>query len=134
VLWLGSAALWLLPANSSPDGVEQALQQAPSGTAWLSGLQSAAAGIAGGHGLEIAIAAACLSAGIGVAALLNRWVWAELALAVGVALVYLVLGQGLGGMFTGSGTDPGTGPLWMLLAVAVYGSSRRGKKSSAARS
>jgi hypothetical protein len=40
-------------------------------------------------------------------------------LAVAVAIV-LWLAQGLGGMLTGSGTDPNSGPLLALLALAFW--------------
>jgi hypothetical protein len=31
-----------------------------------------------------------------------------------------VIAQGLGGILTGSGTDPNAGPLFILFAVALY--------------
>jgi hypothetical protein len=42
-----------------------------------------------------------------------------IVLAVTVAVV-LWLAQGLGGMLTGSGTDPNSGPLLALLALAFW--------------
>ena len=52
--------------------------------------------------------------------LLDRWTQPLLALSVVIAMVYFVVGQGMGGVLTGSGTDPGTGPLLILLAASVY--------------
>jgi hypothetical protein len=35
-------------------------------------------------------------------------------------LAYWVVGQGLGGIFQGGATDPNAGPLFVLLACALY--------------
>ena len=61
-----------------------------------------------------------LSATIGLGVLLDRWTRPLLALSVVIAMVYFVVGQGMGGVLTGLGTDPGTGPLLILLAASVY--------------
>jgi hypothetical protein len=45
---------------------------------------------------------------------------ALLTLAIVLNGAYWVIGQGLGGIFTGSGTDPNAGPLFILLALALY--------------
>lgn len=120
VLWLGSAALWLLPANRAADATRDQIASAPSGAGWLSSIQSTLAAATEGHGLLIAIAAASLSAAIGLAVFLDRSATRSLALAVALALIYFAVGQGLGGILTGSGTDPGTGPLLVWLALAIY--------------
>lgn len=120
MLWLGSAALWLLPADRAPQAVSQAIAAAPSGAAWLSHIQGAAAVAASGRGLDIAIAAAAVSALIGLSVLLDRWSAPLLTVSVVTALSCWLLGQGLGGMLTGTATDPGTGPLLVLLAVSLY--------------
>ena len=119
-LWLGSAALWLLPANRSADAVHDQIANAPSGASWLSSIHSSLTAATAGHGLVIAIAAAGLSAAIGLTALLDRWTRPFVALSVVIALIYFVIGQGICGILTGSGTDPGTGPLLILLAIAIY--------------
>ena len=43
-----------------------------------------------------------------------------MALAVALALIYFAVGQGMGGILTGSGTDPCTGRLLVWLALAIY--------------
>jgi len=48
---------------------------------------------------------------------------AALTLAAVVALVTWVVGQNLGGIFTGAGTDPNSGPLLVLLAAAYWPAS-----------
>lgn len=120
LLWLGSATLWLLPANRADMAIHDAIENAPSGARWLSSIHSTVAAPTAGHGIAIAIGAASLSAAVGLAVLLARYARPVLALSTAIALVYLVIGQGLGGILTGSGTDPGTGPLIILLAITIY--------------
>jgi hypothetical protein len=127
LLWVVSAALWLLPANRADTAVHDAIADAPSGAQWLSGIHSTVAAATAGHGLALAIGAASLSAAIGAAVLLARCAKSALALSTAIALVYLVIGQGIGGVFTGSGTDPGTGPLIILLAISIYPLQRDGR-------
>ena len=48
--------------------------------------------------------------------------WRRTALAAGIAAAVLcgVFGQDLGGLLTGQATDPGTAPLFVLLALALW--------------
>ena len=119
-LWLGSGVLWLMPANRAAGAVHDVIANAPSGAGWLSSIQSSVAAATAGQGLAIAIIAAVVSAVIGLAVLFDRGTKPFLALSVVIAVVYFVIGQGMGGVFTGSGTDPGTGPVLILLAVWLY--------------
>lgn len=120
VLWLGMAWLWLLGANSSADATSDALNRAPSGVGWLTSVQHAAAHAAKGNGLVIAVTLALLSGAIGVGVASDRRPKELLAAAIALSGAYWVIGQGLGGIFTGSGTDPNAGPLFILLALALY--------------
>lgn len=116
VLWLGAAVLWLLPANDAAGSAHDAIATAPSGAPWLSGILSSAARGATGRGTTIALLLAAVSAGIGVS-LLYRWhVRLFLWVAIGVSAGYWVVGQGLGGVFTGQATDPGTAPVMIVIA------------------
>lgn len=120
-LWLLVAALWLLPANRASDATHDAIAAAPSGAHWLTNIQHAAANATSGAGLQIALVMAAISAAVAVFVALGwrpRWF---LALACVVSLDYWVLGQGFGGIFTGTATDPNAGPLFVLLAAAMYG-------------
>ncbi|HET7380437.1 MAG TPA: hypothetical protein VFJ24_10385 [Gaiellales bacterium] len=128
LLWLGSAALWLLPDNRAPQAVHDAIANGSSGARWLTSLQSTIATAAAGHGLAIALSAATLSAAVGLVTLAKRFGKLTMVLSVVVALVYWLLGQGMGGVLTGSGTDPGTGPLMVLLAIAMYPLHRPGRR------
>jgi len=54
-LWLGSAVLWLLPANSSANATHDAIAAVPSGAGWLTSILNTAADATAGHGTAIAI-------------------------------------------------------------------------------
>jgi hypothetical protein len=115
-VWLGAAVLWLLPANDAAGSTHDAIAAAPSGARWLSGILSSVAHGATGRGTTIALAFAALSACIGIS-LLYRWhTTVFLGLAIGVSAGYWVIGQGLGGVFTGQATDPGTAPVMIVIA------------------
>jgi hypothetical protein len=130
-LWLGSAVLWLLPANRTADAVQNQIASAPSGAPWLSNLETTVSTAAQGHGATIAIIASALSAAIGLLALPRRWGTPLLALTLVLALAYFVLGQGMGGILTGAATDPGTAPLLILIAVGLptYHTRRSGPRT-----
>ncbi len=115
-LWLGLAALWLLPANRGAGAIHDAIAAAPSGRPWLSGILDAASAATVGRGTTIAIVMALTSATIGLAVLYGWHPQTFLGLAIGLSIVYWIVGQGLGGVFTGRATDVGTAPLMILLA------------------
>jgi hypothetical protein len=119
-LWLAMAWLWLLGANSSANATRDAINAAPSGMSWMSTVQDWVAGAAKGNGLPIALVLAAVSAAIGVAVAIDWRPRQFLALAIALNLAYWVLGQGLGGIFEGGATDPNAGPLFILLACALY--------------
>jgi hypothetical protein len=119
-LWLVMAWLWLLAPSSSANATYTSIYAAPSGMSWLSTLQVWAADAAKGNGLLIAIVLAFASAAIGIAVYRNWHPRPFLLLAVVLSLAYWVLGQGFGGIFAGGATDPNAGPLFVLLAYAMY--------------
>jgi hypothetical protein len=119
LLWLGSAALWLMPANRTAGGAQGAIAAAPSGAGWLSHILSAAASVTAGHGVLIAVSAAVVSAAIGLAVLANWHPRPFLVLAIVISLVFWVVGQGLGGIFTGQATDVNAAPLAILFAAML---------------
>jgi hypothetical protein len=114
------ASLWLLAPNSSANATSIAIDAAPSGAASLANLQHSVATAVAGDGLLIAFILAGLSAAIGLTVAINWHPRAFLAAAIVLNLAYWVLGQGLGGVLTGSGTDPNSGPLFILFAIRLY--------------
>jgi hypothetical protein len=118
-LWLVMAWLWLVEAGGA-NGIANAINAAPSGMSWLSSVQDWFANAAKGDGSAIAIVLAAASAAIGVAVGVNWRPKLFLALAIGLNLLYWVVGQGFGGIPQGGATDPNAGPLFVLLACALY--------------
>ena len=120
-LWVGMGILWLLPANRAQGSVAGAIQGAASGEpGWLSHLDMAASNLFAGQGGSAAVVAATVSMVIGLGPLVTKRSWPFLLAGIAVALDYWVFGQAFGQMLTGGGTDPSTGPLVILLAVALF--------------
>lgn len=119
-LWAIMAWLWLLAPNSSANATSNAISSAPSGMGWLSSLQSTAARITSGNGFLIALILAAVSLAIGVAVGINWQPRTFLWLAIYLNIIYWVIGQGFGGIATGTATDPNAGLLFILLACALY--------------
>jgi hypothetical protein len=90
---------------------------------WLAALDRHAANLVAGHGpgLAVAVAAAvvfaCIAAGVLAPPNVAR---AAIAVAAVVAVAVWVIGENLGQLFSGSATDPNTGPILVLLAVAYW--------------
>ncbi|HLM95036.1 MAG TPA: hypothetical protein VK283_01905 [Acidimicrobiales bacterium] len=124
VIWLAMAALWLFPANDGPDGVGSELTSAArSSPTWLARFQTSLAGVVHDHGLTVSIALALLSLVIGIGPFVTRRVTVFLIVGAALSMDYWVLGQSFGGIATGIATDPNTGPLVVLLALAMFPNS-----------
>lgn len=121
-LWLLMAWLWLQFQNSGPQAISAQIRaEAPSGMGWLTSVQHWVASGVEGNGVWIGLLLALLSAAIGVSVALNWHPKPFLAAAIVLNLLYWVIGQGFGGIFEGGeGTDPNTGPLFVLLAMVLY--------------
>lgn len=119
-LWLVMAWLWLEAPSSGASAISTSVKAAPSGMSWLSTLQEWVAKGTHGNGLPIAIVLALLSAAIGIAVAANWRPKTFLTLAIIINLVYWVVGQGFGGIVEGGATDPNAGPLFVLLACALW--------------
>ena len=119
-LWLLVACLWLNGASSGANATRDAVLAGDSGFSWLSRLQSTVASAVAGNGLIVALTLAILSATIGAAVAAGWRPRFFLGLAIVLNIVYWVLGQGLGEVFAGGATDPGSAPLFVLLACAMY--------------
>jgi hypothetical protein len=122
LLWIEAGVLWLLSVNRSRNSIhDQIAGMAAAAPAWLAGAMKSLANTTQGHGVLIATI-------LGVASfVIALVVWtpgrpAVLVLGAMLSLGYWVFGQSLGGPFWGgAATDLGSGPLIVLLAVAVLG-------------
>jgi hypothetical protein len=119
LLWIAGGALWLLPANDSPDSLHGLFSSAPAGASWLSSLQSDAARAVAGDGRGLAIALATVSVAVGVSVFSQQAERIGLIASIPILLMGWVLVEGFGALFTGRATDVGTNPLLLLLAVQL---------------
>jgi hypothetical protein len=122
VLWASLAYFGLMAANRAP----QALRDVISGMAggepgWLASLDHGAASLVAHQGLAASVVLAVVLALIGVSVYLPASAArAGVVAAVILAALIWVFGEALGEIFTGSGTDPNSGPLLALLALAYW--------------
>jgi hypothetical protein len=118
VVWLGLAALALLPASGAIG--RTVADTTPGEPAWLAWTDAHAASALTRHGLLAAVVLAVVLVIVASGTFLpRRAARAVIVLAVALAAA-LWLAQGLGGILTGSATDPDTGPLLALLALAFW--------------
>jgi hypothetical protein len=127
-LWVGTAFLEGGYLNRSPMYAAQAMDNAAlTGPGWLHSSGQAVGGLVGTDGGLFALCAGVVQAVVGLGILWPRTRRAALVAGGGLALFYAVVGQAFGGVFSnglgimGSGaTDPGTGPVVILLALALW--------------
>ena len=124
LVWVGywslAAVLFLLPNNRTSTSVSSAITGMSSGepSAYSHFLNSFGNQFGSG-GVWTTWLFAIASLIVGFGPLLFRRPTPFLAGGGLLAAFFWVSGQGLGGIFTGSGTDPNTGPLIILLALAM---------------
>jgi hypothetical protein len=121
VLWGSLAYFVLTPASRAPQATSSMISDMASGEPrWLAWIDNHAASALSHDGLavSIALAIALIVVAIGVF-LPSPAVRATLLLALVLAAA-IWLAEGLGAVLTGSGTDPNSGPLLALLAIAYW--------------
>jgi hypothetical protein len=106
----------LLPANRAPEAISQLLSGNDGQPRWLSTIMNGLSRVADQRGTEISIVLAVCCAGVAVAMLSRPLARLAVIAAATLGIVFWIA-QGLGGIFTGHGTDPNSGPLLILLAV-----------------
>ena len=121
VVWGSLAAFALLPASRAPGAISDMLTDGADGApAWLAWIDTHAASALNHHGLAASIVLAVLLALVAVAVYLPApALRAAIVLAVVLAAA-VWLAQGMGELFTGMATDPESGPLLALLALAFW--------------
>jgi hypothetical protein len=121
VVWGSLAGLAVHPIISAPQVLAATIARSSAGQpAWLASVDDRLAALLSHHGLAAAIVLAAVLAVVAAGIYLPRpAIRGVLVLAI-VTAGALWLAQGLGGMLTGSSTDPGTAPLLVLLALAYW--------------
>jgi len=88
---------------------------------WLIALNHRAANLAAGRGVAVAVAAALMLAAVAFGVFLpTREARVVMLVAVALAVAIWVVGEDFGTLFSGSATDPNSGPLLVLLAAAYW--------------
>jgi hypothetical protein len=125
LLWGSLSYFTVQPANRAPQALSGQISAMTAGQpSWLSSLGQHAAALLAGQGLLASALLATVLAVVAVGVYLPRpAARAVLLLAVLLAAATWLVGQALGGVLTGMGTDPGTGPLLILLAAAYWPST-----------
>ncbi len=122
VLWGSLAYFAVTPANRAPQAVHGMIAAMAAGEpGWLAALDRPSAALVAHQGLaaSIALAAALaiVAAGVYLPPPLAR---ATLLLALAVTAVIWAVGEAFGTILAGGGTDPNSGPLLALLALAYW--------------
>jgi hypothetical protein len=122
-IWVDAALMTLLPANRSAAAVRSQLQLVATQTpGWLGRIDRwAIDGVShlGGASVGLLVAVPAL---VGLAGL-GPWRWRRWAAGLGivVALFVWIVGEAFGQLASSSATDPNTGPLLVLCALALTG-------------
>ena len=123
LLWL---ALWgcfahylLLPANRAPDAITHVFSATDGQPRWVAATMTLFAQAAGHRGTQISVVLAVACAVVALGVFSRRARRPVLVIAAGLGLLFWIA-EGFGGIFTGQGTDPNTGPLLILLAASYW--------------
>ena len=122
VLWGSLAYFAVQAANRTSQGLHDMIAGMASGEpGWVASIDRGAAALLAHHGLQASIVLAVMLAIIAIGVFLPApAARAAVVLAIVVAAVIWIAGQDFGAIFTGSGTDPNSGLLLALLAVAYW--------------
>jgi hypothetical protein len=122
LLWGSLAWFAVAPASRNAQGLHDLIAAMTSGEpGWLATTGNVTAGLVAHRGGLASVVMAIVLVVVAAGVLLPAWpARVTLVLAIVVAAVFWVPGEALGGLFTGSATDPNTGPLLMLLALAYW--------------
>jgi hypothetical protein len=120
--WAGLAVLALLGSGRSPQGLHDLIVSlSPGEPGWLQAVDRHAGSLISHEGLAVALGLVAVCAVVALGVFLPvRWARATLVLAVVSAVVIWVVGQDFGTILAGGATDPNSGPLLVLFALAYW--------------
>ncbi len=134
VLWVGGAILQVQPVYPFPAVLASTISMNLAGgePAPLAAMDTFFTRIVIAIGDPLTVVLALLEAAIGLAVLRGFHTRLFLGLGIAVSILFWVVAQNFGGILTGQSTDPGSGPLFVLLALALYPAARTalGQESS----
>jgi len=137
VFWGSMIFFTVQSANLTAQGLHDMISGMASGEpGWLASAESHAASLVAHNGVGVSIILAIAFAVIAARVFLPiRAAEAVIVLALIVSAFIWVFGEALGGVFTGGGTDPNSGPLLALLALLYWpglGAATSGRVAAAA--
>jgi hypothetical protein len=118
-LWGSFSCYLLLPANLSPDAISGFFSVTDGQPGWITSIMNGLSSLAGQRGIEISVVLAVLCALVGCGVFAQPVIQPALVVAAALGLLFWIA-EGLGGIFTGQGTDPNTGPLLILIAACFW--------------
>jgi hypothetical protein len=130
-LWGSFAYFLMLPENRVPDGISQAFAFTVGQPGWLTSVMNDFSRLSSARGTEISIVLAVLCLLVACGPFVAPTLRPALVIAMGLGLLFW-LAQGLGGILTGQGTDPNTGPLLVLLAACYWPVPSPGRRTDPA--
>jgi len=92
----------------------------PGEPGWLTALDRAVGNAVGMHGAAFALALGLLATGLATAPLRRSLLRPALGAGVVLGLFLGLVGGGFGGLMTGSATDPGLAPIFLLLGFGAW--------------
>ncbi len=121
VLWGSLAFMALLPATRAPKALSGMISGMASGQpSWLAGLDNHLAAFLANRGPAAALVLAIALAVVAVGVYLPRPAARAMIVLAIVTAAVIWIAEGLGGILTGGGTDPNSGLLLALLALAYW--------------
>ncbi len=122
VLWASLAYFALLPGNRTAQGLHDMIAGMGSGEpGWLAALDNHAAALVAHQGLTASVVLAVVLLVIAIGVFLPPpLARVTVVLAIVLSAVIWIVGEALGGILAGGGTDPNSGPLLILLALAYW--------------
>src|SRR5215472_8577236 len=119
VLWGSFAYFLLLPDNRAPDAMAEIFSTTDGQPAWIVSLMNGMSSLAGQRGTEISVVLAVACGLVAVGVLVRPAIKPALVVSILLGLFFWIA-EGAGGIFTGQGTDPNTGPLLIVLAACYW--------------
>jgi hypothetical protein len=121
VFWGSAVYLALQSANLTPRSLTAAITGQSAGEpGWIAAMNRGIATAIGTNGAGVTLGFAVLFAVIAVGYFVPRATRVVIVAAMITAVAIWIFGEDFGGVLTGRGTDPNTGPLIVLLAVAYW--------------
>ncbi len=121
-MWTTLGLFAVLGVNRSAQGLHDVIAAQKMGEpAWLGALDRHVAHLLSHRGVGVSVVLCVVCAAIAAGVFLP-WRWSRWVtiLAATVAVAIWVIGENFGGVFSGSGTDPNTGPLLILVACCYW--------------